>query len=219
MKLIVDYSVEKDTQTYVNFVYSFKAYAHGRQDLKEKLLKKLDPQLQTILTTADSEKSAYDGVYTYLEKYQQDNKEKIESSINKLKEEWSQVGDAIIKHLEFLYQNKFPFEEVTAYLTTNNIFPYNYQQRYFYANIVYLMPQLGTAKHELNHFMFYYYYPKLKEQLGDEKYELLKESLTFFSNPEQRGKPNELPLRELYKSKIWSNLDEAIKAGVAFLAG
>lgn len=217
MQLNVDYSVEKDTRTYVDLVYSFKAYEHGRQNLKETLLKKLDPQLQEIITAADSEKSAYDGVHAYLEKYQQNNIEKIEKNINRLKAEWALVGETLIKSLEFLYQNKFPFEKVTAYLTTNYIFPYSYEQRYFYANIEYLMPQLGTAKHELNHFMFYYYYPKLKEQLGDEKYELLKESLTFFSNPELKGKPNELPLRELYRSKIWVNMDEAVKAGVVFL--
>jgi len=217
MQLNVEYSVEKDTETYTNLVYTFKAYEHGRQNPKEALLKRLDPQLQNIITSADSEKTAYDGIYSYLEKNCQNNNEKIEKYITRLKDEWVMVGDTIINSLEFLYQNKFPFEKVTVYLTTNNIFPYSYENKYFYANLEYLMPQLGTAKHELNHFMFYYYYPKLKEQLSDEKYELLKESLTFFSNPEQRGKPNELPLRELYKSKIWKNMDEAVNAGVEFL--
>jgi len=55
------------------------------------------------------------------------------------------------------------------------------------------------------------------ETLGKERYELLKESLTFFSNPEQGGKPNEKPLRELFLSKVWGSLDEAIVAGTELL--
>ena len=50
-----------------------------------------------------------------------------------------------------------------------------------------------------------------------EKYELLKESLSYFSNLEQRGKPDEKELRKLYASKNWENLNEAIKSGADLL--
>lgn len=79
------------------------------------------------------------------------------------------------------------------------------------------MGQVGTILHEFNHFMFYHYYPELKDKLGKEKYELLKESLTFFTNPNQIGKPDEDKLRQLYASKNWSSVEEIINAGAHLL--
>jgi len=217
MKLIVDYSLEKDAKTYVDFVYTFKALKHGRKDPKSKLFEKLDPKLQNIIKNAKDEGMAYEQVFNHLKSIYDNEPSKINNSIKRLHDAWREVGNNIIRSLEFLYQKPFPFETVTAYLTTNNIFPYSYKERFFFVNYKFLMPQLGVAKHELNHFMFYYYYPKLMEILGKERYELLKESLTFFSNPEQSGKPNEKPLRELFLSKVWGSLDEAIAAGTELL--
>lgn len=65
--------------------------------------------------------------------------------------------------------------------------------------------------------MFYHYYDGIRTKLGEEKYELLKESITFFSNPEQEGKPNEEQLRALFLSRVWDDLDEAVEAGVDLL--
>lgn len=217
MKLLVKYSIEKDTSTYVNFVYKFKGFEHGREGMASKLLSKLDPELQNAIKSAKDEDEAHENIQKYLEKSYEKNKESYEKNIEKFKAEWERVGDTVIKFLEFLYQKPFPFEEITAYLTTNNIFPYSYNERYFFTSMRFLLNQLQTSKHELNHFMFYYYYPELKEELGEEKYELLKESLSFFSNPAQKGKPNEAALRELYKSKIWKNMDEAIDKATALL--
>ena len=76
---------------------------------------------------------------------------------------------------------------------------------------------MDIARHELNHFMFYFYYESLRNKLDHEKYELLKESLTLFSNPNQIGKPNEDSIREFFKTKLWSNMNEAIIAGSEFL--
>lgn len=71
--------------------------------------------------------------------------------------------------------------------------------------------------HELNHFMFYRYYLKLRDKLGIEKFELLKESITLFTNPEREGKPDEAPLRRLFMGKSYKNMDEAIKDGATYL--
>ena len=217
MKLLVKYSLEKDARTYVDFVYTFKAFKHGRDGPKSKLLEKLDLKLQEILINAENAEAVYEQVYNHLKNIYENDPDNIEKGIKRLQDSWENVGDSIIYSLEFLYKKPFPFETITAYLTTNNIFPYSYENRYFFVFYKFLMPQLGTAKHELNHFMFYYYYPELLETLGKERYELLKESLTFFSNPEQGGKPNEKPLRELFGSKIWSSLDEAVAAGAKYL--
>jgi len=217
MDLDIKYSIEKDARTYIDFVYNFKSFKHGNEDIQKKLLSKLDPELQEVLTTAKDEETVYKGVFDYLTKTYNENPQLIEDSITKFKITWGKVGANIIYSLEFLYKKPFPFEKVTAYLTTSGIFPYNYEQKYFYVTYRSISNQLSTSAHELNHFMFYYYYPSLKDRLDNEKYELLKESLTFFSNPDREGKPNEVPLRELFKSKLWANLDGAISAGAKYL--
>src|SRR3989304_940746 len=48
---------------------------------------------------------------------------------------------------------------------------------------------------ELNHFMFYYYFGKLRGELGHEKFESLKEALTVFTNPDEEGYPAQRRLR------------------------
>jgi hypothetical protein len=217
LNLEIKYSVEKDAETYINYVYQFKALKHGRADPQKELLERLDPELRGILSSATDEKSAYKEVLAYLTKKNHENPQLMQNSKKNLQERWDTVGTNIIYSLEFLYKKPFPFDNVTLYLTTNNICPYSYEDRYFYANYKYVSEQMDVAKHELNHFMFYYYYDSLKNQLNEEKYDLLKESLTFFSNPSQTGKPNERPIREFFKTQIWETLDEAILAGNEFL--
>jgi len=217
LNLDIKYSVEKDAETYVNFVYQFKALEHGRTNPQKELLERLDPELQTILANTKDEKSAYTDVLVYLTKKDNENPQLIKNSIKTLEDRWNAVGNQIMYSLEFLYKKPFPFEKVTLYLTTNNICPYSYEDRYFFANYRYASEQMDVAKHELNHFMFYFYYESLRNKLDLEKYELLKESLTLFSSPNQTGKPNEGPIRDFFKTKLWVNLDEAILAGCEFL--
>jgi hypothetical protein len=217
VNLDVKYLVEKDASTYINFIRNFNSFKHGRDGIQNNLLAKLAPPLQEIIKNAETDEGAFEELTAHLEQVYKDNPEPIENGISKLKSSWDTVGGNIIHVLEFLYQKPFPFESVTVLLTTNNIFPHNYEKRYFYTTYKGLSVQLNTIKHELNHFMFYYYYESLKDKLDDEKYELLKEALTFFSNPEKEGKPNERSLRELFKSKLWKNLDEAIGAGTQYL--
>jgi hypothetical protein len=215
--LIVKYSVEKDTETYVDFVYQYKAFRHGNEDRQKNLLKSLDNELQEIIKTADNEDNAYKAIKECLQKRYDSDTTLMNNHIKMLVERWNNIGANIIYFLEFLYHKPFPFDEITVYLTTNNICPYSYEKRYFFTNYKFVTEQIDTAKHELNHFMFYYYYNNLKEKMSEEKYDLLKESLALFSNPNQLGKPNETPIRKLYKSKLWLDLDDAIAAGYEYL--
>lgn len=217
VKLDIKYSPEKDAETYANFVYQFKSFEHGRTNFQKELLDRLEPELQTIITGATDEKTAYEGVLDYLTKKNNENPQLMENSIKTLNQRWDAVGNQIIYSLEFLYKKPFPFQNVTLYFTTNSICPYSYEDRYFFANYKYASEQMDVAKHELNHFMFYYYYDSLRNKLDLERFELLKESLTLFSSPNQSGKPNEGPIREFFKSKIWESLDEAILTGCEFL--
>ncbi len=217
LNLNIQYSLEKDAETYVSYVYQFEALEHGRVNPKKELLERLDQELQNILANTKDKETAYTEVLSYLTKKNYENPQLLKNSIKTLEDRWNAVGSQVIYSLEFLYNKPFPFENVTLYLTTNNICPYSYEDKYFFANYKYASEQMDIAKHELNHFMFYYYYDSLRNKLDLEKYELLKEALTLFSSPNQTGKPNELPLRKFFETKLWANLDEAIAAGCDFL--
>lgn len=218
MKLTVTYSLEKDTQNHVNTVFKFAFLSHGREDIQNKLLSKLPPQLQELISTAKDEDEAHARILKFLTELNKKQPEILDNATNSLTSHWSNTGDAVIKSLEYFYQRLFPFMEITVYLTMIPISPYSYQEKYMfiYAPAA-AMGQVSAILHELNHFMFYYYYPDLKNKLGQEKYELLKESLTFFTNPNQTGKPNEKDLRDLYASNQWKNIDEIINRGVELL--
>lgn len=215
MKLKVNYSVAKDAQNYVNGVFRFKYLKHGRKDPSKQLLSGLEEDLQKVILQSKDEKEAYDAILKYLTNHDDGKSTQQAASLQKV---WKTIGAQIIANLEFLYQKKFPFPEASAYLTTIPLCPYNYDQRWFFVFAkTYTRSQLAIVKHELSHFMFYHYYPQTKLGLEKEKYELLKESLTFFSNPDEWGKPAEKPLRDLYTSRSFSSLDEVIKAGKGLL--
>lgn len=218
MKLNITYSPEKDAQNHVNTVYKFRFLKHGREDIQQKLLSKLPSKLQEVITSATSDTDAHDKILKFLKAWQKQQPNLINNSINNLQFYWNKTGSAIIKSLEFFYQKPLPFDEITIYLTMAPISPYSFEGKYIFifAQIP-PMGQVGTILHELNHFMFYHYYPELKDKLGEEKYELLKESLTFFTNPNQIGKPDEDKLRQLYASKNWSSVEEIINAGALLL--
>jgi hypothetical protein len=218
MKLEISYSAEKDLENYLNSVVDFKYLKHGRENIQKELLSKLPENLQNIiLQVAEKDKISSD-ILKYLNDQATSNPQLIEDKINKLRSSWDKVGKQVIANLEFIFNKKFPFDLITVYFTTVPICPYNYQKKYFYIHSgATVQNQLRITEHELNHFMFYFYYSDLKNKLDKEKLELLKESLTFFTNPEQAGKPNEKPLRDLYLSKNWLSLEEAIMAGVESL--
>lgn len=66
MKFDVKYSIEKDTETYINFIYNFKSFKHGRKNIQEILLSKLEPTLQEILKSSQNETDASANTYAYL---------------------------------------------------------------------------------------------------------------------------------------------------------
>lgn len=220
MKLKILYSIKKDTENYLNGVYEFKYLKHGRKNIRDILLAKINTVLREKIKNSRSREEASNYIADFLAVWEKDNSNIIKTAINNLKSGWEENEKEILKKIEALYRRPFPFYEVTIYLTSLSLCPYSYEKRFIY---IYIKEpaekQIRVLLHELNHFMFYFYYPQLKGELGYEKYELLKESLTFFSNPEQKGKPDEKKLRELYASKNWKNIDEIIKNGGRLLKG
>lgn len=216
MKLNVEYSLEKDLWNYTRFLHN-TGYSYGVENKNDSIIKKLPVEVQEIFNSNESNELKSEKLFKYLNTKYKIKKSDIEENIQRLKKTWEEVEDQILYSLEKLFNKKFPFEETTAFITTNVICPYNYEKRYFFVQKLPVVVQLNTIMHELNHFMFYYYYNELEHKLGNNNYELLKESLTFFTNPFQIGYPDEKDLRILYKSKKWKNIDEIINSAINLL--
>ena len=218
MEFEIKYSFKKDSKNYINSVYQFSYFLHGRKNIKNKLLQNIDIAAQEIIVKSENKEFAYNKIYEYLKERYNRDKFEIVNSIKNLRNILDNSKKLIINKLENLYKNKVVFEKVTIYLTTIPVCPHNYKEKYFF---VYLLEkpsiQSNIVLHELNHFMFYFYYSHLLSKLGMEKFELLKESLTFFTNPEQKGKPNEKELRDFFSGRKWESIDSAIKEAVKFL--
>lgn len=220
MKLTASYNPKRDAENHVRAIYDQIYKSYGRADMREKLLGQIKSSaIKEALEQAKTREEALGRIAVELENIHQQNNGELSAKAEKLTNAWEKVGKQIEWQLSFLYQQKFPFEEVVIDLTTIPMCPYDFKaKRIFVHAQAPTQIQLSILAHELNHFMFYFYYPKLRDELGDAKFELLKESLTLFTNPEQTGKPDEMPLRELFMSKSYANLDEAIEDGKQFLS-
>ena len=121
----------------------------------------------------------------------------------------------IIGLLETVYQKNFPFDEITVFLTSLGICPYNYEKRWFMSRRSNSVEgHINTTKHELNHFMFYFYYLDLlaKKGLPNDKIEKLKEAFAILTNPEGNNKPDVEKLEEYIKSLKGQSTDQIIES-------
>jgi hypothetical protein len=208
MKFIVKYSKERDVWNHLNTIWKFSFHKHGRKKIKNIIRKNYPANYLNDLWKAETEKGAkkiIDKYLNYLHEHVQNPTSLIVKETEKLLNE---NKGKIISRLETVYEEKFPFKIITVYIHTGLFSPYNYKERWF------MTRRSGNedkhvkiALHELNHFMFYYYYPQLKEKLGDEKYETLKEALAIYTNPEGNDKPNVQKLEDYFKK----NLNKSIK--------
>ena len=217
MKFTAEYSIEKDIENHLDYGYEFKGMEKGRDNPREGLLASMEDEKANLLRSSKSREEAYSKIKSYLENPDKNNIDELNENAERLNAQWEYLGQNLIKFLEFIYQKPFPFDTIKAYLTTHRNYPYSYTDKYFYVPSKFVNPQMNTCLHELNHWMFYYYYPDLWEDIGEEKYDILKESLTFFTNPTRGWYPKEESLRILYASRIWSSMDEALQEGIKLL--
>lgn len=220
MKLIVSYNPDKDAENHVRAICDSTYLAHGRQDMKEKLLASVESDaIRSALSSGGSREEIKAMVTKLLS--EAPGRAVLDEKAKKLEAAWGSLGDQVIFQIESIYDKDWPFDEIYVDLTTLPICPYDYKGRRIF---VHALPspqaQLRILSHELNHFMFYDTYAGgLVATLDREKLELLKESLTIFTNPEQEGKPNERPLRGYFLEKRIRSVEEAVAAGKEFLAG
>lgn len=220
MNLTVSYDPIRDTENYLRAIYDAAYLAHGREGMVERLLGLIENE---AIKNALKQKGEREQVSKTIVKLLDESpgKSELGEKAHALENAWVRLGDQVIFQLEALYDREWPFEHVHVDLTTLPICPYDFKaKRIFVHATPSSQTQLRILSHELNHFMFYDVYSKdLHEKLGKEKFELLKESVTIFTNPEQAGKPDEEPLRKLYIEKSVKSISGAVKIGVDYLFG
>ena len=217
MQFLVNYSQEKDIQNYLNAGWKFTYAKHGRKDLPEKLLQNYPQEFKNRLLEAKTKIVAEKIVKDFLDSRSEDFKRITKLVIKVCQEVLDEEKQNIIDLLQEIYQKPFPFEKITVYITTFPICPYNYEERWFmvYRNMN-IPGFINTAKHELNHFMFYYYYldKLIKQKVSLEKREKLKEALGIFSNPEGNDKPKVKELESYLKTLKGKAMDEIISLAI-----
>lgn len=185
MNFVVKYSPELDLQNYLIRIWK-NTWVDFGQSNKETFYRYAPKEFIDNLMAAKDKKTAEDVVKQYWKttfppSFEKDNEFLIDWFGRLLNEE----KDLIIKRLEKAYDKPFPFDEVTVYLTTCFGCPYNDKEHYFMLNRnSNFFTILNHARHEMNHFMFHYYFwDSLKEKnISREFIEYLKEALAILTS-------------------------------------
>lgn len=220
MKLTAAYEPAKDAENHVRAIFDDAYNTYGRNGMKEKLLAMVESEdVKTVLSSGGERMAVLARVTELMAN--SPARTALEEKALKLEAAWAKLGGQVVFQLEALYGRDWPFEAVHVDLTTLPICPYDFKARRIFVHAAPgAQAQLRILSHELNHFMFYWVYAnELSEKLGREKFELLKESVTIFTDPEQAGKPDEEPLRRLYAEKRVHGLGDAVRIGTEFLLG
>jgi hypothetical protein len=124
--------------------------------------------------------------------------------------------NTIFYSLEKVYSQPFPFQKINVYLTTFFSCMYDYDRRWYMVNRdTNLMGLLNTSIHELNHFMFYFYFSDYLKQktVSFHHSELIKEAFAVLTsnNPKENlDKPKVIPIQELVKNNNGKPLSQII---------
>lgn len=214
MQIKVSYSFHHEVENYLNSLYRFGWLKHGRTDIQERLLRPFPKSFRSALRGAKNEQEAEEVIKTFLRSGLEQREKSYANVAKNLEQAWKKKGRAIEKSLEDLYDQPVPFNKVNIYLSSIPICPYNFNERWImlFANTS-QERQLQILTNELNHFMFHYYFGKLKVELGKQKFESLKEALTVFTNPEEKGYPAQRKLRAWLKKQTDKTIPQIISSG------
>lgn len=205
MQFTVRYSLKEDIQNYLDRVWRYhQKELFGRDP--QRFLKTFPKDFQQELSRAKDKKEAISVIRNY---FKQTRNNKFFRQNNQFIIKWvtiilNQESKNIEQKLRNAYQQPFPFKKIKVYLTSLPICPFYYRRRWFMINRRSSIDSvIRTATHELNHFMYLYYWqkPLKKLSLSHEKSEILREALAITTNIEGNDKPAVKPL-ESYIKKI-----------------
>ena len=78
MRIYIQYSVNKDAENYLNGVFEFKHLKHGRENIREDLLAKIDSILRSKIEKSKNKEDAQKLIFDFLTEWQKENSEFIE---------------------------------------------------------------------------------------------------------------------------------------------
>ncbi len=216
MKFLVDYSIEKDTIPYLKAIWKMQFKSFGRANLKERLLEKFPEKFKVEIMAAKTEDEAKKVILDFLKRRLAENKPAFEKKIKEIQTFLDLNKEKIIGDLESLFGKKFPFRKIGVYLTTAGICPYNYNELWFmaYENAD-EKRVVSVALHELNHFMYYYYYLENLKTRGFSQHRLmvLKEALPVLTGDDD-NKPETIELKKFLQTIKSKPMDEIIELAV-----
>ncbi len=201
-KFFVSYSYSQDLNNYVRQLRNKFKFQFG-MDVFEMSKKYFPEDFLSKVIDAPSDTHAESIVLDY---WKQTRNDKFNDNIVKQANEYNlylyENQSKIIEKLEDLYKNKYPFEKVNIFLTTFYRCPYNYPYWFMSYSDCSNEKLIEVCIHELNHFMFYYYWKNKfqKKGISERQFENLKESLAVLtsSDPlnENKYKTDILPLQK-----------------------
>jgi len=208
----VKYSTDKDIQNHLKSSWKFSYSKFGRKNIKDKLLASYPEDFKENLKKAKTPQEAEIVIGNFLSSLPKNFHNTTPLIALGVEQTLNENAHKIEDSLTSAYKKPVPFDKVTVYLTTCNIYPYNFKECWFMSSRnASAEGHIRIANHELNHFMFYYYYPELKKELGEKKYEILKEALAIFTNSEGNDKPEVKNLESYFRKNLSNTIEEVLK--------
>lgn len=214
----VEYSIDKDIDNYLKTIWKYQRREDGREKHREKLLSNYPLEFQEAINKAATEADAIRVINDYLNSRSKWFNNNTELIVKGMEYVLNQNAEEIILPLEKIFAKKFPYDNIKVYITTLGLCPYDEKERWFMINRNSGIDScLRTAKHELNHFMFHYYFSEIKEKIGEDKFYLIKEAMVYLTGSEDKYRPAIVPLGEYIRTISDREIDEIIELSIKFL--
>jgi len=196
------YNTKKDAEAWVTIAKSKDIYGMNYDYMTNFMPKDLLESIQEI-----EKKEAVKLVVSYLNENNQYFKY-INLFKNVIQTLWTTKEKEYIEKLEKITKKSFNFEKITCYITTGNMCPYNFKNKWFTISIKHSLPHtVKTIAHELLHFQTHQYYNVSED---------IKEALTFLLNEKEfdnilivkdEGYPRHQEIRKELKKNWKKNKD------------
>ena len=133
--------------------------------------------IEKVGENPDKEKTS-----NFIDNYLKENNYNVEKYIKKYQEEQKAISEEFEQIAEKVFGLKLN-RNIKVYLTVNNRCPYNIEENFFFVTISKNSSVL-TAMHELWHFYTWDKFGANQKEIGNEKYNDMKEALTVLLNIE-----------------------------------
>ncbi|MFH1661698.1 MAG: hypothetical protein ABIA02_01210 [Candidatus Falkowbacteria bacterium] len=174
-KILIKLNIEKDAW---NWWEACNKVSHGvdwKMEIELKLRNKI---------VGKSQKEAYGFLFPYLKDIYK--KRNLKKKAEELQKGFSERQKELFKTMERITMRKIYRNNFICFLTTFPRFPYDYNKGYVWISSKRELDyHFSIFLHELLHFQYFAYYgEKAWDELGQEKYEYLKEAMTVILNEE-----------------------------------